>query len=76
MRVALDDAAPLWRGAPEALPKALPANRKLAGELIIGTPSALGKQFRERPPTAKEIETYAAVMANMFYACPDRLWKD
>ena len=91
MRVALDDAAPLYRDAPEAqearasghrtmqsfmaeaLPRASRATRDLAGELIISTFSAVGKQFSESPRTAAEIEAYAAAMADMFCAYLDRL---
>src|SRR6202044_129320 len=65
MRVALNDAAPLYRDAPEAkeargsggrtvqvfmreaLPKASKATRALAGDLIMSTLSAAGKQFSE-----------------------------
>jgi AcrR family transcriptional regulator len=86
LRGALDDAAPLYRGAPEAqavkaagdrvaqafmreaLPKAIPATRKLAGELILSTLTATGKEFSETPRTAKEIEAYADAMADMFSA--------
>ena len=91
MRVALDDAAPLYRNAPEArearasghctlqtfmaetLPGASQAARELAGDLIISTLSAVGKQFSESPRTEKEIEAYAAAMADMFCAYLDSL---
>lgn len=86
VRVALDDAAPLYREAPEAqeakrsgervvqafmreaLPGASDATRALAGDLIKTTFSAVGKTFSESPRTAKEIETYADAMADMFCA--------
>src|SRR6202044_731932 len=77
MRVALNDAAPLYRDAPEAqearvsggrtvqvfmreaLPKASKATRALAGDLIMSTLSAAGKQFSESSPTPAEIEAHA-----------------
>jgi AcrR family transcriptional regulator len=86
MRVALNDAAPLYRDAPEAqearaagapavdpfmveaLPKASKATRALAGSLITTTLSAVGKSFSEAPRTRREIEAYAAAMADMFCA--------
>ncbi|MEY2151988.1 TetR family transcriptional regulator [Rhodanobacter sp. 115] len=57
----------------EILPKASPASRKLAGDLIVSTFSAVGKQFSESPRTAREIEHYAAAMADMFCAYLERL---
>jgi hypothetical protein len=47
MRIALDDAAPLYRDAPEAR-----KTRALAGELILTTLSAVGNSFRKllEPP--------------------------
>ncbi|MBH2958614.1 TetR family transcriptional regulator [Serratia marcescens] len=86
MRVALNDAAPLYRDAPEALAvkatgkdivqvfmcEALPdvpqATRRLAGDLIVGTLGAAGKQFSETPRTDTEIAAYADAMADMFCA--------
>lgn len=86
MRVALNDAAPLYRDAPEALAvkatgrdivqvfmcEALPdvpqVARRLAGDLIVGTLGAAGKQFSETPRTATEIAAYADAMADMFCA--------
>jgi AcrR family transcriptional regulator len=86
MRVALNDAAPLYRDAPEAqetraagkravqafmrevLPKASEATRAIAGELIMTTLTAVGKQFSERPRTPAEIKAYADAMADMFCA--------
>ena len=86
MRVALGDAAPLYRDAPEAievrkagdgtlaafmreaLPGATPATRRLAGELLKTTLSAVGKEFSESPRTARQIATYSDAMADMFCA--------
>lgn len=86
VRVALDDAAPLYRDAPEAqaarasgdrtiqlfmqkaLPNAAQATRELAGDLVMTTLSAVGKQFSELPRTPAEIEAYADAMADMFCA--------
>jgi AcrR family transcriptional regulator len=86
MRVALGDAAPLYRDAPEAievrkagdgtlaafmreaLPDATPATRRLAGELLKTTLSAVGKEFSESPRTARQIATYSDAMADMFCA--------
>ena len=91
VRVALDDAAPLYREAQEArasgtrtvqvfmreaLPKASKANRTLAGSLIITTLSAVGKRFSEKPRTAAEIRTYADAMAEMFCVYLRSLGKD
>jgi AcrR family transcriptional regulator len=91
MRIALHDAAPLYRDAPEAkearasgehalkafmkevLPKAPPATRELAGELIKATLSEVGKSFSETPRTAAEIKAYSAAMADMFCAYLSRL---
>ena len=86
MRVALSDAAPLYRDAPEAravraasdrilatfmreaLPDISPAKRRLAGDLLKTTLSAVGKEFSESPRTAREIATYSDAMADMFCA--------
>jgi len=86
MRVALNDAAPLYRDAPEAqavkatgkgivqvfmceaLPDVPPFTRRLAGDLIVGTLGAAGKQFSETPRTDTEIASYADAMADMFCA--------
>lgn len=93
MRVALNDAAPLYRDAPEAqevrvkgdaivdvfmqqaLPDATQENRTLAGELVMNTLSAAGKQFSESPRTSQEIATYADAMADMFCAYLQSLQK-
>lgn len=86
MRVALNDAAPLYRDAPEALavkatgkdivqvfmrealPDVPPVARWLAGDLIVDTLGAAGKQFSETPRTDTEIASYADAMADMFCA--------
>ncbi|TAK75580.1 MAG: TetR/AcrR family transcriptional regulator [Aquabacterium sp.] len=86
MRVALADAAPLYRDAPEAqqarksadrtvaaflrevLPKATPAARALAGDLIRTTLATVGKDFSEQPRTVREIKAYSDAMADMFCA--------
>ncbi|WP_048796566.1 MULTISPECIES: TetR family transcriptional regulator [Serratia] len=86
MRVALNDAAPLYRDAPEAqavkaagkdivqvfmceaLPDVPQVTRRLAGDLIVGTLGAAGKQFSETPRTDPEIAAYADAMADMFCA--------
>lgn len=86
VRVALDDAAPLYRDAPEArtarqsvdrtfqrfmraaLPEARPATRVLAGALIRTTMSEVGRRFSENPRSARQIDTYADAMADMFCA--------
>ncbi|MCC8979572.1 TetR family transcriptional regulator [Bradyrhizobium acaciae] len=86
VRVALSDAAPLYRDAPEAhearassegtievfmreaLPNAPDAVRRMAGDLITTTLSAVGKDFSESPRTRAEITAYADAMADMFCA--------
>jgi AcrR family transcriptional regulator len=86
VRVALDDAAPLYRDAPEAqetrasggrtiqvfirevLPGASETTRALAGDLVMTTLSAVGKQFSETPRTTAEIESYANAIADMLCA--------
>lgn len=86
IRVALSDAAPLYRDAPEAravrvagsdavhafmrevLPAASKATRALAGDLIMTTLSAVGKQFSESPRSPTDIAAYAEAMADMFCA--------
>ena len=83
VRVALNDAAPLYRDAPEAheaktsgertvqtflreaLPEAGEAARALAGDLIIATLSAVGKDFSGSPRTPGEIESHADAMADI-----------
>jgi AcrR family transcriptional regulator len=86
MRVALNDAAPLYRDAPEArkakasgrravgvfmqeaLPKAAPAIRATAGELVATTLAVVGKHFSESRRSAAEIAAYADAMADMLCA--------
>ncbi|WP_420962474.1 TetR family transcriptional regulator [Brucella sp. IR073] len=86
VRVALDDAAPLYRDAPEAeearaeadrvltdfmqdlLPGASADIRERAGDLIMTTMTAVGKQFSETPRTETEIAAYADAMADMLRA--------
>ncbi|GER18148.1 TetR/AcrR family transcriptional regulator [Variovorax boronicumulans] len=50
----------------EALPAASDATRATAGDLIVATLSAVGKEFSERPRTDAEIEAWADAMADMF----------
>jgi AcrR family transcriptional regulator len=86
VRVALADAAPLYRDAQEAqevrassqdmmlaflrevLPAAPEAVRTLAGDLVMDTLSAVGKQFSESPRTSAEIEAYSGALADMLCA--------
>lgn len=94
MRVALNDAAPLYRDAPEArqahaaadrsieafmaevLPGVSASTRKLAGNLIATTFSAVGKSFSETPRSQKEIKAYADAVADMFCAYLQSLQKE
>jgi AcrR family transcriptional regulator len=91
MRVALADAAPLYRDAPEArearaagdrvvkafmrevLPDVTPRQRTLAGDLVMTTLSAVGKDFSERRPSTARIEAYSAALADMLCAYLHRL---
>lgn len=86
VRVALNDAAPFYRDAPEAhearasgerivqaflweaLPEAPEASRDLAGDVIMTTLSAVGKDFSGSPRSDAEIDAYANAMADMFCA--------
>jgi AcrR family transcriptional regulator len=86
MRVALNDAAPLHRGAPEAqdarasgdraiekfmnelLPDALPSTRTVAGDLVMSTLSAMGKQYSASERTLEEMDIYSEALADMFCA--------
>ncbi|MBX3217400.1 MAG: TetR family transcriptional regulator [Labilithrix sp.] len=86
VRVALNDAAPLYRDAPEAkaarasseatieafmrevLPAVSEVTRARAGELVMGTLSAVGKQFSQNPRTPREIRVYADDLADMLCA--------
>lgn len=52
----------------EALPAASNATREMAGDLIVRTLSAVGKDFSESHRTAAEIEAWADSMADMFCA--------
>ena len=52
----------------ETLPAASEETRLLAGDLIVTTLSAVGKDFSESPRTTGEIEVYANAMADMFCA--------
>ncbi|MFG1425977.1 TetR family transcriptional regulator [Roseixanthobacter glucoisosaccharinicivorans] len=91
LRVALDDAAPLYRDAPEAeeihsegdrivemfmremLPGASDATRRLAGDLVITTMTAVAKEFSETSRTDAEISTFANAMADMLCAYMNKL---
>ena len=84
VRLALDDAAPLYRDAAEAheihaegdriieafmveaLPGVQKTARQLAGDLIVMTMTAVGKELTETPQTRTEIDTYADAMSDMF----------
>jgi AcrR family transcriptional regulator len=86
VRLALDDAAPLYRDAAEAqeihaegdriieafmveaLPRVHETARQLAGDLIVMTMTAVGKELTETPRTIAEIDAYADAMADMFIA--------
>jgi AcrR family transcriptional regulator len=78
VRVALGDAAPLYRDAPEAkearaseqqaLPQAPKATCALVGHLITSTLSAVGKQFSSSPRKSEDIDAYAESMSDMFCA--------
>ncbi|PBI86617.1 TetR family transcriptional regulator [Variovorax boronicumulans] len=50
----------------EALPAASDATRQMAGDLIVATLGAVGKEFSENPRTDAEIEAWAGAMADMF----------
>jgi len=50
----------------QALPAASDATRAMAGDLIIATLSAVGKDFSESPRTDAEIEAWSDSMADMF----------
>jgi AcrR family transcriptional regulator len=47
--------------------------RDIAGELIITTLTAVGKEFSETPRTDEEIDVYAAAMADMLCSYVDTL---
>ncbi len=85
MRVALNDAAPLYRDAPEArearasgdrtmrvfMREALPGGAE--STLITTTLSKVGKHFSERPRSPTEIEACADAMADMLCAYVESL---
>ncbi|KQW89978.1 TetR family transcriptional regulator [Massilia sp. Root418] len=52
----------------EVLPKAEQSVRSMAGELVMGTLGAVGKQFSEKPRTGREITVYADALADMLCA--------
>lgn len=52
----------------EALPSVRDSARALAGDLIMTTFSAVGKQFSESPRTPAETHAYAEAMADMLCA--------
>lgn len=83
MRVALNDAAPLYRDAPEAkaagdvvfqtfmrevLPGASQATLAQAGELITTTLSTVGHAVSENASTPEAVNRWAEGMADMFCA--------
>ncbi|QOF79896.1 TetR family transcriptional regulator [Variovorax sp. 38R] len=57
----------------QALPAASDATREMAGDLIVATLSAVGKEFSESPRTDAEIEAWADAMADMFCVYMERL---
>ncbi|MFC4278372.1 TetR family transcriptional regulator [Achromobacter aloeverae] len=52
----------------EALPQASAATRKLAGDLVFTTLSAVGSSYSQTRRTKAEIKAYADAMADMFHA--------
>jgi len=76
MRVALNDAVPLYRDAPEAREAKASGNRTvqlfmqevLPAVSDAARASAGGKHFSETPRSPAEIKTYADAMADMFCA--------
>lgn len=86
LRVALDDAAPLYRDAlqaqaihaegdrivdafmQDALPGTGDETRRRAGELVVMTLTAVGKQLSEAARTAADTDAYADAMSDMFCA--------
>jgi len=91
IRLALDDAAPLYRDAPEAiearaagerifhlfieeaLPRADPATRSLAADLIKTTLSRVGSAFSATPRTSAEIDVYSDAVSTMLCAYLEKL---
>ena len=86
VRLALADAAPLYRDAAEAqeihaegdriieafmvdaLPGVQETVRQRAGDLIVMTMTAVGKELTESPRESSEIDAYADAMSDMFIA--------
>lgn len=52
----------------ELLPDLSVGAREIAGELIVTTLTAVGKEFSEMPRTEDEIDTYSKAMADMLCA--------
>ncbi len=52
----------------DLLPGIPDSARDLAGDLIITTLTAVGKEFSEKPRTEEEINAYAGAMADMLCA--------
>jgi AcrR family transcriptional regulator len=94
VRLALDDAAPLYRDAAEAqeihaeghriieafmieaVPGVQEKARQLAGDLIVMTMTAVGKELTETPQTRTEIDAYADAMSDMFVTYLNSLRQD
>ncbi len=57
----------------DLLPGVPEAARDIAGDLIITTLTAVGKEFSEEPRTEEEITAYAGAMADMLCAYVDTL---
>ena len=57
----------------QALPAASDPARQMAGDLIVATLSAVGKEFSESPRTDAEIEAWADAMADMVCLYMERL---
>jgi AcrR family transcriptional regulator len=81
VRIALADAAPLYRDAPEtseasviltfmreALPGCKGVNVEMTADLVEMTLSQVGSQFSEQPRSATQIAAFADAMADMFSA--------
>ncbi|MCW5711986.1 TetR family transcriptional regulator [Shinella sp.] len=86
VRLALADAAPLYRDAAEAqeihaegdriieafmveaLPGVQETARQVAGDLIVMTMTAVGKELTATPRANSEIDAYANAMSDMFIA--------
>ncbi|MDP9991098.1 AcrR family transcriptional regulator [Variovorax boronicumulans] len=60
----------------EALPSVSDATRAVAGDLIVATLSAVGKEFSESSRTDAEIEAWADAMADMFCVYMQSLQRD